>query len=58
MIGHLIPAQNGLCPGLEAWFEDSEGGVWVGDVEIVAEAVAGEVVFVGAVASELRGREG
>jgi hypothetical protein len=42
----------------ETWFEDFEGGVWVGDVVVIAEAVAGEVVFVGAVASELRGREG
>jgi hypothetical protein len=58
VVRHFVPAQNSLRPVFEAWFEDFEGGVWVGDVEVVAEAVAGEVVFVGAVASELRGREG
>lgn len=55
MVRHLIPAQNGLGPVFETWFEDFEGGVWVGDVVVVAEAVAGEVVFVGAVAAELGG---
>jgi hypothetical protein len=40
---------------LEAWLEDFECFFRVGDVVVVAEAVAGEVVFVGAVASELEG---
>jgi hypothetical protein len=56
VVRHLIPTQNRLGPVLETWIQDSEGGVWVGDVVVIAEAVAGEVVFVGAVASELRGR--
>jgi hypothetical protein len=44
-----------LGPVFEAWFEDFESFFRVGDVVVVAEAVAGEVVFVGAVASELEG---
>jgi hypothetical protein len=39
----------------EARFEDFESFFRVGDVEVVAEAVAGEVIFIGAVASELNG---
>ena len=53
VVRHAVAAQNGLGPVLEAWFEDLESFFRVGDVVVVAEAVAGEVVFVGAVASEL-----
>ena len=44
-----------MGPVFEARLEDFESFLRVGDVVIVAEAVAGEVVFVGAVASELEG---
>jgi hypothetical protein len=54
VVRHFVPAQNNLRPVFETWFEGFEGGVRVGDVEVVAEAVAGEVVFIGAVAAELR----
>ena len=55
VVRHAVAAQNGLGPVLEAWFEDLESFFRVGDVVVVAEAVAGEVVFVGAVTSELEG---
>jgi hypothetical protein len=54
VVCHAVPAQNGLCPVLEAWLEDFQGFFRVGYVVVVAEAVASEVVLVGAVASELR----
>jgi hypothetical protein len=53
VVRHVVAAQNGLSPVLEARLEDFESFFRVGDVAVVAEAVAGEVVFVGAVASEL-----
>jgi hypothetical protein len=39
----------------ETWVQNFEGGAWVGGVIVVAEAVACEVEFVGAVAAELGG---
>jgi hypothetical protein len=53
VVRHAVPAQDSLRPVFEAWFEDFESFFRVGNVVVVAEAVAGEVVFVGAVASKL-----
>lgn len=53
VVCHFVPAQNGLGPVLEAWLEDFESFFRVGDVVVVTEAVAGEVVLIGAVAPEL-----
>ena len=55
VVRHVVAAQDSLGPVFEARLEDFESFLRVGDVVIVAEAVAGEVVFVGAVASELEG---
>ena len=56
MVRHFVPAQHGLGPVLEAWLEDFESFFRVGDVVVVAETVAGEMVLVGAVAAELEDR--
>jgi hypothetical protein len=41
VVRHAVSAQNGLCPVLEARLEDFESFFRVGDVVVVAEAVAG-----------------